>query len=209
MPLNVYLLYLQHNKPIRKIFSWPADHQFLSEKASCTADSMDSSANGSDGCSLKSNSEKTDFFRNVHKSCLLNLKWSLQICSGNRQPISSHGLLAWMLHTYNEGALRDIPKTLCFFLHAAEGFTNNGNNMGPLLTPVQFHVIFTFQMACLQDEVLDATLCRGWVSRDKMSINCFVLLRVGELEMSWEELWTCFLFSSPLSCAYSCHNRNN
>lgn len=47
--------------------------------------------------------KKLIFCRNVHKSCLFNVKWSLQICWGNRQTISSCGLLAWMLHTYNYG----------------------------------------------------------------------------------------------------------
>lgn len=203
IPLNVNVLYLQSNKPIRGIFAWPADHQFLSEKGSCTADSMDSSTNGSDGCSLKSKSEKIDFCKNVHMSCLLNLKWSLQICSGRRQPKSSHRLLAWMLHTYSDGVLRDISETMCFFLQAAQGLnkivccTNNGSNMSRLLTPVRFHAKCTSQTACLQDKVLDATLCRGWLSRVKMSMNGSILLRVGEPDMSWEKLWSCFLFSSP------------
>lgn len=115
--------------------------------------------------------EKIDFCKNVHRSCLLNLKWSLQICSGSRQPRSSHGLLAWMLRTYNDGVLRD--KTLCFFWHKIKQrvFKNNGSNMGLVATPVRLRVKFTFQMACLQDKVSDATLCRGWVSRVKMSIN--------------------------------------
>lgn len=88
-------------------------------------------------------------------------------------------------------------------------FTNNGSNMGLLLTPVWFHVKFPFQMACPRDKVLVATLCRGWLSRVKMSINRCVWLRVGEPEMSREKLWSSFLFRSPLSCAYSCHDRNH
>lgn len=51
-----------YNKLIKMIFLQPADHQSVSEKGSCTVDSMESSLKGSDGCSLKNNPRKDDHF---------------------------------------------------------------------------------------------------------------------------------------------------
>ncbi len=59
--------------------------------------------------------KEDEFCKNVHMSCLLNLKWSVQIWPGSRQPISSHGLLAWMLHTYSDEILRDTSKGSPYF----------------------------------------------------------------------------------------------
>lgn len=127
-PLNLYLSCLQCNKPIKHTFSWPADHQYLSEEGSCTADSMDSFLNGSDGCSLKS---KNDFCENGHKSCLLNLKWWVQIHAGGTQPWAPKS--CW-LECYVEGD-KVFRGTSCLFLylpndmHKVKYFTNNGSNI--------------------------------------------------------------------------------
>lgn len=57
----------------------------------------------------------------------------------------------------------------------------------------------------MQDKVFVAFVSGGRRGGGKMSIIRCVLLRVGELEMSQEELWRSFPFSLPLSSAFSCH----
>lgn len=110
------------------LFFWPADHQYLSEEGSCTADSMDSFLNGSDGYSLKS---KDDFCENGHKSCLLNLKWWVQIHAGGTQPWAPKS--CW-LEFYVEGD-KVFRGTSCLLLYLPNGmhkvkyFTNNGSNI--------------------------------------------------------------------------------
>lgn len=102
-----------------------------------------------------------DFYKNVHMSCLLNLKWSVQIWPGSRQPISSQGLNATYIQWWDsQGHIRSIVLLLrsAERQHKIMCSANNGRNIGLLLTPVWFHVKFPFQMTCPQDKVLVAIL---------------------------------------------------
>lgn len=160
------------------MFSWLADHRFLSEEGSCTAGLMDSSLSGSDGCSWKSNpGKKGPFFC---KNCLFNR----QIRPGSRKTIS------WMFYPQRWAFISKAPcflhlqkKTTChhvFYKYRQQ--CGSTLNACPIPCQIYFWERHAHKVMCVA-----SFWCR-WVAKQRENVNkslCFVRAgRAGDVSGS-------------------------